>query len=368
MTAPVTLHRGDCLDVLATLPAESFDAIVTDPPYHLTSIVKRFGSATAAAAKPGADGAFARGSRNFIGQTWDGGDVAFRAETWAALARVLKPGGHVVAFNHSRTFHRMAVAIEDAGLEMREAVFDLYSTGIAWADFLASLSADQLKALARAMAGGSSPLLAWLYATGHARTHKGDALVAVALGTDRADPEAAAWADWATALKPAIEPIVLARKPLAETSIARQMLATGTGALNVGACRAPAPDLDGASRYPANVVTDGSPDVLATFPASGGATAGRFFFSAKASAEDRGGSDHPTVKPQALMRWLVRLVSAPGGLILDPFGGSGSTGWAAAAEGRRCVLIERDPRHGDHIAARIASAFAPAVAGQPSTL
>jgi site-specific DNA-methyltransferase (adenine-specific) len=405
MTGAITLHRGDALEIVAGLEAATFDAIVTDPPYHLTSIVKRFGGSGAAPAQEGSDGAFARATRGFMGKTWDGGDLAFRASTWAAFGRVLKPGGYLVAFNHSRTWHRMTAAIEDAGFVVRDSIADLYSTGPTWAAFLDSLDPDQARAFARAVAGGGGPMLAWLYGTGMPKSHGVARMIDKALGVegtfgapksaahagwiergamrggqgaegwqrpwmddpeavDRAareympgSPEAEEWKGWGTALKPAIEPIVLARKPPAEGSIGRQHLATGTGGLNIDAAKIVGRDAGGkpeAPRWPANVTHDGSAEVLSRFPVDGEGSVGRFFYCGKADAADRRGSDHPTVKPQALMRWLVRLVSARGALILDPFAGSGSTAWAAQAEGRRCVLIESDPASAEHIATVIA--------------
>jgi site-specific DNA-methyltransferase (adenine-specific) len=202
-----------------------------------------------------------------------------------------------------------------------------------------------------------------------------------------ATPEAEAWEGWGTALKPAWEPIVLARKPLAAGSVARQHMATGTAGLNIDAARIPSgPDkatqsgtrraVNGwggaegkplaADRWPANVCHDGSAEVLARFPVDAGASSARFFYSAKADAADRGGSDHPTVKPQALMRWLVRLTTARGGRVLDMFGGSGATGWAAASEGRECHLIERDPGYAAHIRARLGD-FDPDKLAEPSS-
>lgn len=375
--AGVTLHPGDCLAVMAALPADHYDAVVTDPPYHLLSIVRRFGKSNAAPAQEGTDGNFARSSRGFMGKEWDGGDIAFRPETWAEVLRVMKPGAHLAAFNHSRTWHRMTAAIEDAGFEIRDSVLDLYATGPAWSDFLDSLTGDQIKALARALAYADRTALAWIYGTGFPKSHN----VAKALEKAGAPlDQIAAAAGQGTALKPAFEPIVLARKPLAETSVARQFVATGTGALNIDAGRVPvadpaaleakftstrgtvrgksvalgdypAPAADASAhpggRWPANVATDGSAGVLAALPlvAGGGPSVARTFYSAKASAEDRRGSAHPTVKPQALMRWLVRLLAPRGGLILDPFGGSGSTAWAAVAEGVNCHLIEREPEY-----------------------
>lgn len=404
MTAPIVLHRGDCLDILPTLPADHFDAVVTDPPYHLTSIVKRFGGPNATAAAEGRDGAFSRSSRGFMGETWDGGDVAFRAETWAEVLRVLKPGGHVLAFNHSRTFDQMGAAIRAAGFEVRDSIWRLYDTSAAWQAFLDSLDPAQVAGLYRALAGDNGAVLAWLYGCGMPKTHP------VALGIDKAlgavegekpegyspiTAEAKAFAGHGTALKPAIEPIFLARKPLAESSVPRQYLATGTGGVNIddarieiaeglpryrtatsgnrrgeflaalGPAQAAIPTdrsirHDARGRYPANVVTDGSAAVEGRFPVDADGVLSRFFYSGKAAASDRDGSDHPTVKPQSLMRWLVRLATARGGLVLDPFGGSGSTAWAAVAEGRRAVLIEKTPKHADHIEAKIARLADPA--------
>lgn len=371
MTGSVTLHPGDCLEVMDAMDADSFDAVATDPPYHLLSIVKRFGGANAAAAKHRTDGNFARSSKGFMGKEWDGGDIAFRPETWAKVLRVMKPGAHLVAFNHSRTWHRMACAIEDAGFEIRDSIFDLHHTGAAWDGFLDSLSPDQAKALSRALAAADGGVLAWIYACGFPKSH----VIAKALEKARADHlDIKAAQGWGTALKPAIEPIVLARKPLVESSIARQVQSTATGALNIDAARVPAADRrdlatkflsnhgsgprknaifgqdarprDGEAhplgRWPTNITHDGHPLTLARFPVDGNQTAGRFFFSAKAGKADRRGSKHPTVKPHELMRWLVRLITPKGGKILDPFGGSGATGWAAFAEGAHCHLIERE--------------------------
>ncbi|MEM7724339.1 MAG: DNA methyltransferase, partial [Pseudomonadota bacterium] len=203
--------------------------------------------------------------------------------------------------------------------------------------------------------------------------------------------EGKAWAGWGTALKPAFEPIVLARKPITAGSIAKQHLATGTGGLNIEAARIGGGEkriIDGSGdraesqsigafkgskprettegRWPANVVHDGSVEVVSRFPAEReGLSAARFFYSAKAGAKDRAGSEHPTVKPLALMQWLVRLTTPRGGRILDPFGGSGSTAWAAAVEGCACDLIERDPEYAAHIRGRMAD-FDPAKISQPT--
>jgi len=354
-------------DMLAALPALAaegvlFDSVVCDPPYHLSSIVKRFGGDNAAPAIAGATGAYARASSGFMGKQWDGGDVAFRAETWRAVWDVMKPGAHLIAFSGSRTYHRMACAIEDAGFEIRDQIM-------------------------------------WLYGAGFPKSHNaGDG--------------------WGTALKPAHEPVVLARKPLIGT-VAANVAAHGTGAINIDGCRVGTADTRGPAyrmtskgiegcgfgsgdmdydrdgstagsacgRWPANVIHDGSDEVLAAFAAYGdkpgavsngrkqsksvncfgdfgsmeqaqghgdSGTAARFFYSAKADASDRCGSKHPTVKPTDLMAYLCRLVTPKGGLVLDPFAGSGSTGMACLREGFDAVLIERETEYVADINRRIA--------------
>jgi site-specific DNA-methyltransferase (adenine-specific) len=336
---------------MAGLDADSIDSVVTDPPYHLTSIVKRFGAANAAPAKAGKTGAYARASRGFMGQQWDGGDVAFDPATWAAVYRVLKPGAHLVAFSGTRTYHRMACAIEDAGFEIR----------------------DQL---------------AWCYGSGFPKSHNQAG-------------------GWGTALKPAWEPICLARKPLVGT-VAANIAAHGTGAINIDGCRVATEDetarTAGTSptqrtaygkfradagertetfgghnlgRWPANIIHDGSDEVLQAFPDAPGqqratgpefernasvygkfegvtpaeprgdsGSAARFFYCAKATSAERGNSNnHPTVKPVDLMRWLCRLITPTGGTVLDPFAGSGSTLIAADAEQFHAIGCELSPEY-----------------------
>ncbi len=329
--------------MIEELPREAtFHGCVTDPPYHLTSIVNRFGKDGAAPAKSdGQTGVFGRSSAGFMGQEWDGGDLAFRPETWRAVYDALHPGGHMVAFGGSRTFHRIACAIEDAGFEIRDVLF-------------------------------------WFYGTGFPKSHS----LEKNLIKKGFETEAATWAGWGTALKPAYEPILLVRKPLAESSVIAQTLATGTGGVNVDACRVGGgrrwvqglnPRAGSASigafegsngyyteqgRHPANILHDGSEEVAEVlgdavqyfnaFPYSEEDYT-RGHYSAKANKADRRGSDHPTVKPQALMRWLCRLVTPPGGHIVDPFAGSGATGWAAEAEGFEVTLIDKTPEYVDHI-------------------
>jgi site-specific DNA-methyltransferase (adenine-specific) len=181
----IRILNEDCLVALPRLAAEGFRAhsVVTDPPYHLTSIVKRFGAANAAPAKHETDGAYARASRGFMGKQWDGGDIALRPETWRLVFDCMLPGAYLLAFGGTRTWHRQAVAIEDAGFEVRDT-------------------------------------LAWMFGSGFPKSHNlhGE------------------WEGWGTALKPAFEPIVVARKPLIGT-VAANVLAHGTGAINIDACR-----------------------------------------------------------------------------------------------------------------------------------
>jgi site-specific DNA-methyltransferase (adenine-specific) len=391
------------MEAMKDLESDSVDACVTDPPYHLTSIVKRFGGTSLdsagtneARARAGADG-MARLSRGFMGKIWDGGDIAFRPETWAEILRVLKPGGHLLAFSGTRTQHRMVCAIEDAGFDIRE-------------------------------------MIAWVYGSGFPKSHNLDG----------------DWQGWGTALKPALEPITLARKPLTGT-VAANVMQHGTGALNIDGCRVEAAGEKTGSngafglkpergwnanslprdvcreqsitqgRWPANLIHDGSDEVVAAFPNAPGqlrstgpqfqrnanvygkyagvtpaeprgdsGSAARFFYAAKASRGDRDNglegmpkqkagfisntsgqhmtrrdegyevkpraNTHPTVKPTDLMRYLCRLITPPRGIVLDPFMGSGSTGMAAELEGFKFIGIEREQEYFDIAVQRIRKA------------
>jgi hypothetical protein len=216
----VRVLTGDCLELMATLPEESIDSIVTDPPYHLTSIVKRFGSKTAAPAKSnGATGVYARASAGFMGQTWDGGDVAFRPETWAEAFRVLKPGGYLLAFSGTRTYHRMVCAIEDAGFDIRDQIGWTYGSG-----FPKSLNVS--KAIDATLLHGGSDSKRIKSANdgrpGEGRVRNSnqnngimstDATGARVIKDESVTPEAAQWEGWGTALKPAQENICWAQKP-----------------------------------------------------------------------------------------------------------------------------------------------------------
>ena len=318
------VYHGSNLDVLPTLADNSVDAIVTDPPYEL----------------------------GFMGKSWDSSGIAYSVELWAECLRVLKPGGHLLAFSGSRTYHRMTVAIEDSGFEIRD-------------------------------------MISWISNKTFPKSHN------IQKATKSDD-----WTGWGTALKPTVEPIVMARKPV-DGTIANNVLTWGVGGLNIDASRISTTDsfgggAKGASgfaanydaegwtagselgRWPANVAFDedcaelldkqsgvskspktyvrnadgfgqtsfGAGQIAGTeslnYGDSGGAS--RFFYVARASKQDRNegieSNTHPTVKPTALMEYLIKLITPAGGLVLDPFAGSGSTGKAALLNGYRFIGIE----------------------------
>lgn len=367
------LH-GDCLDLLATLDESSVDSIVTDPPYEL----------------------------GFMGKSWDSTGIAFSPDVWKAALRVLKPGGYILAFSSARTYHRMAVAIEDAGFEIRDQIM-------------------------------------WVYGSGFPKSMN------IALAMEKKGFDPTDFVGWGTALKPAHEPIVMARKPL-EGTVVDNLLTWGVGGINIDASRVPGepvpinkleewsgfgqqiePDykqeMNTSGRFPANFIHDGSDEVVELFPrAKGGAypavrgssdigafaqggthkdkpnqarvmgddgSAARFFYCAKANSKDRNeglenyqngqrdlfsGDDnsdtdnsvgdeskrkntHPTVKPTELMRYLIKMVTPSDGTVLDPFTGSGSTGKAAMLDGYKFIGIEMNEEYVAIAKARIEHAL-----------
>lgn len=228
----VAVHHGNCLEILPTLPADSIDACVTDPPYHLTTGKK--GGTGLASLNPNSPAGRARISTGFMGKAWDGGDVAFRPETWAEVLRVLKPGAHFVAFGAPRNYHRMACAIEDAGFEIRDSLMWLFGSGF-------PKSHDVSKGIDKAAGAqreiiGDSPFAARKPNGSAGVNSVGLSDTAGSKVTAPATAAARQWQGWGTALKPAYEPIILARKPIRGT-VAGNVLAHGTGAINVDACR-----------------------------------------------------------------------------------------------------------------------------------
>lgn len=311
------LLTGDCRAVLPTLPENSVDAIVCDPPYELTS------------ARPGGRSEATRGAvmGGFMGMRWDGTGVAFDPATWAAALRVLKPGGHLLAFGGTRTFHRIACAIEDAGFELRDTVLNLHERDCPWlmawcygSGFPKSL--DVSKAIDKA-AGAERERYA-RPAFGGTFSDDNGSTYGTAIGNDPATDAARQWQGWGTALKPAFEPIVVARKPLVGT-VAMNVLLHGTGAINIDGCRIetdeqlqgstvrddirggafaaghkPNPgDIppyvqNGMGRWPANVIHDGSDEVLAAFPTDSKLGTGVVKVSAGGAGRTVSGSMNPS--------------------------------------------------------------------------
>jgi DNA modification methylase len=408
----VTVHHGDCLDVLATLPPASVDAVVTDPPYGLEFMGKewdKFGTDTShgyrekprITTRPNAVSGYSSTGNQGVNSFQAGRPFQAWCELWATeCLRVLKPGGHLLAFGGTRTSHRLTCAVEDAGFEIRDSIAWLYGSGF-------PKSLDVSKAIDKAAGVEREVLRPRLYEmtdgggySGNLNTSKprSESAEVTAPATDAART----WQGWGTALKPAHEPVVVARKPLVGT-VAGNVLAHGTGALNVDGCRVgkdtvmthvrpygyqksgerwdkrPNEDIPHAGRWPANVVLDES-QAAALDQQSGEAppssrTAGRDYtardgidghvrecnvcgtraINSGATELTCGHHDHrwvdnprpeyvahPTVKPLALMRWLVRLVTPPGGVVLEPFAGSGATVEACILEGFKCVAIERE--------------------------
>jgi DNA modification methylase len=374
----VTVWHADSRDLLPHLPADSFHSAVCDPPYHLQSIVSRFSKEGAA---PASTALYRRLSGGFMGKKWDGGDIAFDPAFWAEVLRVLRPGGYLLAFGGTRTHHRVWCASEDAGFEVHDTISWWYSEGFPKAHNL-SKQMDKMAGAERKVVGtyrvsgnALTPTSAkgGTYGVQVPNSPPGDLQI-----TAPATEEAKYWEGWRTpALRPSWEPIVLARKPISESSVARNALRHGTGGVNIDACRfgdevrvnqpagnkpggislnlsvtgmpqdAPATEVVG--RWPANVLLDeGAAEALDEQHPG----ASLFFYVVKVKKRERHGTTHPTAKPVELLRYLVRLVTVKGGEVLDPFAGSGTTRLAALAEGCKVTLIEKDKEYADQLVRR----------------
>ena len=367
-----TLYVGDCLATMKQWPDACIDSVVTDPPYGLS----------------------------FMGKAWDY-DVP-TVDVWRECLRLLKPGGHLLAFAGTRTQHRMAVNIEDAGFEIRDMIAWVYGSGF-------PKSLDVSKAIDKAAGAARPDVSEGFNVAGIGKSNGGSKF-----RSDHPEytkprgvtPEAQKWQGWGTALKPAMEPITVARKPLIGT-VAENVLKHGTGAINVDGARVAGkvPQVtqgatdrifgkgkglrseptqstpSDAGRWPANLIHDGSDEVVELFPeqssgrltadqqinggykgakncygdAQGGGSqefqqnsgsAARFYYCAKASGADRGpNNNHPTVKPTDLMRYLVKLVTPERGVVLDPYLGSGTTAVAAKLVSCDYVGCELNPEY-----------------------
>jgi DNA modification methylase len=464
----IKLHPGDNRESMRRLIDQGVKvhSVVTDPPYGLVSIQKRFGKEGSKAARTDKnDGSFARLSGGFMGKAWDGSGIERDPEFWKLVYDILLPGGYVFAFSGSRTGHWQACAMEMAGFIMHPIHGWCFGSGFPKAH-AADKAIDKHLGVEREVVGTRDPRSMY-----DGRDRQSVAINTHWRGAEGRDdvrdlskqtvsvpgsPEAAEWEGWAygtQAQKPALEPIYLGQKPFSEKTGAANLLKHGVGAVNIDGCRVPAPDgvpqfnkrsepsensygdgLNGSNRtgeidtatgrHPANLLLDGSPEVVAMFPPTAGArapvkgtepssaikntynarervegafhgdsgSAARFFhqfprhacdrcqdvgvisfggsmsedpwqdscpdcegwaawrpetqpliYNAKAGKADRAGSKHPTVKPIALMQYLVRHITPPGGTVLDPFAGSGTTAEAAQREGFDCILMEAEP-------------------------
>ena len=368
----VKLHCDNNITVLKRLIAEGVqvDSIVTDPPYEL----------------------------GFMGKTWDATGIAYSTELWKLALQVLKPGGHLLAFSGSRTYHRMAVAIEDAGFEIRDQLMWLYGSGFP-KGFNIGKAVDKKLGNDRVKIGEDKNFGVTTLKDGKVAYGDYEGKWDITKG----DSE---WEGWGTALKPAHEPIVMARKPLSEKSIADNVLKHVNGGINIDDCRIGTEkrvntgmsslgimhddnwepksiEYVSYGRFPANVMHDGSDEVLESFPVAKESPA-RFFYCPKVSKKEReagldrfetkdktgvymfridGSLDsatssakkntHPTVKPIALMEYLCTLITPKNGIVLDPFMGSGSTGIGATNLGFKFIGIELEPEYYEIAKARI---------------
>ena len=424
------LILGDCAEQMRGLAGGCVDAIVTDPPYGLNFMGKDFDNPKMMGQAVVMHGGLQHYPKGEKRTGYADCDMlmfqSYMTPIFAEALRVAKPGAHLLAFGGTRTYHRLACAIEDAGWEIRDCIMWVYGSGF-------PKSMDVSKAIDKAMGAKRTEVIGARhrnvkpYDDGNgwnANNTTGDYQYMAP-----ATSEAAAWNGWGTCLKPACEPIVVARKPL-EGTVSANVLKYGTGAINIDACRVPYESADDKAsarpqgtatakpgalaggiqnnayrksfapteaqgRFPANLIHDGSEEVLALFPDTKGAlapvygkqgnqkchtgdngiyghyeqrdtpmfprndtsSAARFFYCAKASRSERGEWNvHPTVKPLALMRYLVRLVTRPGGLVLDPFMGSGTTGVASIQEGMNFIGIEKDPHYYEIAQRRISQA------------
>ena len=366
------LFHGDCFDVLSGIEPNTIDSVVTDPPYGLSD---HSAEEVADCLKCWVAGKrYVPSKKGFMGREWDGWVPG--PEIWKEVYRVLKPGGHMLVFAGTRSMDLVCMAIRLAGFELRDSIFNA--------------------------AGGGAPLKGWVYGQGMPKSLNVGKAIEKSLTKNNMDTSPAhQWQGWFSGLKPAIEPIILARKPV-EGNIAGNVLRFGCGALNIDACRV-ALKADGETvmgRYPSNLCHDGSESVIERFPESKGqlvnlkgtepsrkgkgvcygefdhrtsfekrddnGSASRFFnslgwskdddvpflYCPKATKTDRSegcdvknGNRHPTVKPVNLCRWLCRLATPPYGIVLDPFAGSGSTGKGALLEGFSFYGIEREEEY-----------------------
>ncbi len=394
------LLLGDCLDKLKELDDNSVDSIVTDPPYGLSFMGKDWDKVKATKETKSQ---VVKGLGAGMKMTTLADNIEF--EKWVTewsieCYRVLKPGGYMLAFGGSRMYHRLASGVENAGFEIRDQMMWVYGSGFPKSmDISKQIDKAAGKLEERKIIGQREDILKKQAKDLREGTRKiketfngdnpGNGFVSVSADiTEPVTDEAKQWQGWGTSLKPAHEPIVMGRKPISEKTVAENVLEWGTGAINIDGCRvegkprtshkdgnkvgnyqsekkygqiADGAVCDGAEgRFPANIIFDEEAGKMLPDAGQGGygeettSSASRFFYCPKTSKSDRSeGNNHPTVKPTDLMAYLIRLVTPKGGIVLDPFMGSGSTGKAAVREGMNFIGIERETEYFEIAKSRI---------------
>lgn len=315
----INFYENDCRIVLKNLCDQGvlFDSVVSDPPYHLESIVKRFDSKSAAPVKQGTDGRFSRASQRFIGKEWDGTDdtgiqIAFDPEFWKIVLSVMKPGAFCLAFSGSRTYHLQTYAMMQAGFVIH-------------------------------------PLTGWIYGTGMPKGHSVERFTH--------DIAHKGLFGGAGTLKPALEPISVAQKPLSEKSIAENVKRWGVGAYNIGESRVERlGNSEAVGRWPSNLIHDDSLEVKEIFPENKSEYFASFppIYQPKPSKSERHeGGDHPTCKPQKMIKYFIKLITPLEGHTLDMFAGSGTTAATAQSIGLdQVTIIESDSEYAKNIRTR----------------
>ena len=357
-----TLYEGDCLEVMRGMPDNSVDAVVTDPPYGLSrepdieEVLRHW--------LAGDD--YQHRGGGFMGKTWD--SFVPGPAVWREVCRVVKPGGHILCFAGTRTVDLMGISLRLGGFEIRDCLQWLYGSGFPKSHDI-SKAIDKREGYWRGKAGKKLTENGSMAGGNYERSPKGEPVTALAKQ----------WDGWGTALKPANEPIVLARKPLSEKTIAENVMKWGTGGLNIDGCRVGTEQMGGyvvksslgrrtseggehkdfiatstTGRFPANVILD--EEAAQLLDEQSGGSISRFFYCAKASKNERGeGNNHPTVKPTKLIEYLVTLITPPNGIVLDPFIGSGTTAIASLNTGRSFIGIELNEGYVEIARRRVAS-------------
>ena len=343
------LFNSDNIEILNKLSDNSIDSIVTDPPYHVRRKINKHQKIE--------NNICSTASRGIMGQEWDGGDISFNVNFWRECLRVLKPGGHLLSFGYARTYHKMASAIEDAGFEVRDQLMWIYGNGFPKSHDLGK-DIDKLIGNEREIIGSKKN-----HKKGMKFRYKNDKGGWIKNKEYLITKGNSKWEGWGTGLRPAHEPIVMARKPISDKSIAKNILNYGTGGINIEGCKLKIDAHSTKVKWPTNILIE--EETCKDF--------NKYLYCPKANKSDKEEglnklkmnlssrneesnsfiNTHPTIKPTPLMQHLVRLVTPQGGICLDPFGGSGSTAKACIKEDIRFILIEKDKEYHEIAKARI---------------